>query len=136
VGVGGRGGDLVDGSLRFVEAIEHLLELGAGGVFFELQLDLLEAAVPAEDARADAPAIERGNDATERNGDGDDGNEDDPEPVDEVCSPERKVTLQEWDAVLLVVHRLAAEREASLAGRWELAHLVEHARRAVLLVSC
>src|SRR5205823_1106621 len=112
---------------------EHLLELGAGGVFFELQLDLLEAAVPAEDPRADTPAIERGNDATERNGDGDDGNEDDPEPVNEVCRPERKVTLEERDAGLVIAHRLGAERKTGFARRRELAHLGEHARRAVHL---
>jgi hypothetical protein len=124
-------GDLVHRALRIVEPPEHGVELRPARIFLELQLDLLEARVPAEYARTDPPAVERRHRAAERHQHGDDGHQDHPEAVDQVRRPERQVALQEGDARLEVAPRLRAERESGLARRGKLAEAGEHARRSV-----
>src|SRR3954468_16383210 len=105
VGVSERHVDAVDALLELVERSD---ELGTRAlVLLELGLDQAQVAVPAEDARAHAEAVERRYEARQRDQDRDDREERHPHAVDEIGEPERQVALQERRPLPVVALRVA-----------------------------
>src|SRR3954471_2951426 len=88
-----RNADRGDARFQLVERFGELLARSLA--FLELVFDHPQITVPAEDARADAEAVERRHQSLERDEHGDDREERHPHAVDQIAEPERQVALEE-----------------------------------------
>ena len=112
--------DLADGLVDLIQAPQHRLQLLLVGALVQLELHLLEAAVPAVDPGAHPPAIHARQQAHHREQDRHGRQQQDEESVGQVGGPVGQVALEKRRAGMVEALRLRAERQLRVCRGGEL----------------